>query len=65
MVVVVKYLDVCKQVELIVKTSNKTFDSTILIVVSRERRLSHWYDFEELVSFVLVATDMVIKFVAI
>ena len=65
MVVVVKYLDVCKQVELIVKTSNKTFDSTILIVVSRERRLPHWYGFEELVSFVLVATDMVIKFVAI
>ena len=51
MVVVVKDLGICKQVELIVKNSNKTFDSTILLVVSRERRLPHWYGFAELYSF--------------
>ena len=47
--------------ELDVEIYNKTFDSTILLGVSRERRLSHWYGFAKLVSFVLAAMDIVIK----
>ena len=61
----IKDLGVFKQVKLRVETSDKTFDSTILFGVNRERRLAHWYNFVELISFVLLAIDMVIKLVAI
>lgn len=65
---VVTYKDpgVCKQVDLLeVETSDKTFDSNILLVVSRERRLSHWYGFAEIVSLIFVATYLEVELVVV
>ncbi|PON59267.1 hypothetical protein PanWU01x14_160160, partial [Parasponia andersonii] len=50
---------VYKQVELPVEISVKTFGSTTLFVVSREKGLPHWFSFAKLVSFVLVTINIV------
>ena len=49
LVVAVKDPDVCKKVELSVETSDKIFGSIIFLVISKERRLPHWYGFAKLV----------------